>query len=246
MFEDYLPKKKIGYLSPLAVIDSGPFEFYQAAPKGVMLVMIPVGVQEFSAEDVQRAFSTIDRDLELLMERGIDIFLQSGVPLPLLVGPEYIDKLLQHIRDRTKTRATSTVYSVVAAARHLGLKKIAAANKWNPKMNETLKQFFAQGGVSMIGTHSRSMVPSEFVKMSDQASIDLAYDLGRGALENFPAADAVYIGGGSWLTLPVIRRLEEEFGKPVITNQTAVIWDLCHQLDCWSPRTGFGRLLEGN
>ncbi len=246
MFEDYIPQKKIGYLSPLSVIDNGPFEFYQAAPKGVMLVMIPVGVQEFSKEDVQRAFLTLDKDLELLMERGVDVFLQAGVPLPLLVGPEYIDQLLQHIRDRTKVRATSTVYCVVAAAKRLGLKKIVAANKWNPQMNETLKQFFAQGGVSMIGTHSRSMVPSEFVKMSDQASIDLAYDLGRGALEGFPNADAVYIGGGSWLTLPVIRRLEEEFDKPVITNQIAVIWDLCHQLDCWSPRQGFGRLLQGN
>ena len=244
MFEDYVPKKKIGYLSPLAVIDNGPFEFYQAAPKGVMLVMIPVGLQEFSAEDVQRVFSSIDKDLELLVEREIDIVLQAGVPLPLLVGPEYLEKLLAHIRERTKLPAASTVFCVVNAAKSMGIKKIVAANKWNSKMNETLKQFFAQVGVSMIGTHSRSMVPSEFVKMSDQASIDLAYDLGRGALQNFPDADAVYIGGGSWLTLPVIRRLEEEFNKSVITNQIAVIWDLCHKLDCWTPRQGFGKLLE--
>ena len=246
MFEDYLPQKKIGYLSPLGVIDNGPFEFYQAAPKGVMLVMIPVGLQEFTKEDVERAFSTLDKDLDQLMERGVDVVLQAGVPLPLLVGPEYIDRLLEHIRERTKVLATSTVYCVVAAAKHLGLKKIVAANKWNPKMNETLKQFFAQGGVSMIGTHNRSMVPSEFVKMSDQASIDLAYDLGRGAFQNFPEADAVYIGGGSWLTLPVIKRLEEESGKPVITNQISVIWDLCHKLDCWTSRQGFGRLLQSN
>jgi maleate cis-trans isomerase len=246
MFEDYVPKKKIGYLSPLGVIDNGPFEFYLAAPKGVMLVMIPVGVQEFTKEDVERAFSTLDRDLDQLMERGVDVVLQAGVPLPLLVGPEYIDWLLEHIRERTKVLAASTVYCVVAAAKHLGLKKIVAANKWNSKMNETLKQFFAGGGVNMIGTHSRSMVPSEFVKMSDQASIDLAYDLGRGALESFPEADAVYIGGGSWLTLPVITQLEDQFKKPVITNHISVIWDLCHQLRCWSPRAGFGTLLESN
>ncbi|MGH7845356.1 MAG: hypothetical protein ACREQW_09315 [Candidatus Binatia bacterium] len=244
MFEDYVPQKKIGYLSPLAVIDNGPFEFYQAAPKGVMLVMIPVGLQEFSKEDVERVFTSIDKDLEQLVEREIDIVLQAGVPLPLLVGPEYVDKLLAHIHQKTKLPAAATVYCVVNAAKRLGIKKIVAANKWNPKMNETLKQFFAQGGVSMIGAHSHSMVPREFLKMSDQASIDLAYDLGRGALQNFPDADAVYIGGGSWLTLPVIERLEEEFNKPVITNQISVIWDLCHKLECWTPRQGFGRLLE--
>jgi hypothetical protein len=30
--------------------------------------------------------------------------------------------------------------------------------------------------------------------------------------------EGVYIGGGAWLTLPVISRLEAEFGEPVITN----------------------------
>ena len=48
MFEDEIPKKKIGYLSPLPVIENGPYEFYQLVPKGVLMVMIAVGLQEFT------------------------------------------------------------------------------------------------------------------------------------------------------------------------------------------------------
>lgn len=87
------------------------------------------------------------------------------------------------------------------------------------------------------------MQPREFVKMTSDASLHLAYDLGRGALQQFPDADGVYIGGGAWLTLPVIQRLEEEFGKPVITNQVAMVWHVLHLLGCWQPIQGFGRLL---
>lgn len=243
MFEDYVPQRKIGSLAPLAVIDNHPYEFYQLVPSGIMIVMVPLGLQRFTAEDVERVFKPIDGQLDLLLERGIDIVIQSGVPLPILIGPEALKRLLGHIEEKTHLPATSTVLSVVAAAKRLGIKKIAAANKWSDKMNQTLGQFFAVEGISMAGTNSQSMAPSQFVKMTSSASIQLAYDLGRGAMEKFPEADGVYIGGGAWLTLPVITKLEEEFGKPVITNQVATVWHLLHLLDVWKRIAGHGRLL---
>ena len=113
-------------------------------------------------------------------------------------------------------------------------------------MNTTLGQFFARGGIAVAGVHARSMVPSEFAKMNTLDSLKLAYELGRGALENYPPTDALYIGGGSWLSLPVVERLENEFDKPLITNQTATVWHVSHLLDCWSPITGYGRLLQSD
>ena len=49
------------------------------------------------------------------------------------------------------------------------------------------------------------------------------YELGRRAFLDYADCDAVYIGGGSWIAEPVAVRLEEEFGKPVLCNQAAVI-----------------------
>jgi maleate cis-trans isomerase len=110
-------------------------------------------------------------------------------------------------------------------------------------MNSTLGEFFSREGIVVVGANTQPMHPSQFIKMQSDASLHLAYDLGRGALQRFPEAEGVYIGGGAWLTLPVIGRLEEEFGKPVITNQTATVWHVLHLLDCWQPIQGFGRLL---
>ena len=74
----------------------------------------------------------------------------------------------------------------------------------------------------------------------------LGYQLGRRALEDFPTADGVYIGGGTWMTLPIITKLEEEFRKPVITNQIASVWHLLHLLNCWERIAGQGLLLNGD
>jgi len=246
MFEDDAPKKKIGVLSPLAVIDNSAYEFYQLVPKGIMMVTVPLGLQEFTAQDVERVFAPIDAQLDLLLERGIDIVQQAGVPLPLLIGPEALQRLLDHIEAQTKLPASSTVLDVVAATKRLGLQKIAVANKWTAAMNHTLAQFFARERIAVVGANTQPMQPREFVKLRSDASLQLAYALGRGAFEKFPDAEGVYIGGGAWLTLPVIDRLEAEFGKPVLTNQVATVWHALNLLGCWAPIQGFGRLLRSH
>ena len=86
MFEDAVPKLKIGVLKPLSVVDNSAYEFYRIAPPGVMLVMIPVGLGKFSKDDVERVFAPLDSYVDQLMERGVDLIMQSGVPLPLLIG----------------------------------------------------------------------------------------------------------------------------------------------------------------
>src|SRR3972149_10329534 len=223
MFEQQVPIRKIGVPSPLPIIDNSAYEFYQVVPSGIMMVAIAIGLQEFTREDVERVFAPIDEQVALLVERGVDIILQSGVPLPILTGREFLSRLLARIEEKGRVPATSTVLSVVAAAKHLGIKKIAVADKWNDPMNRTLGEFFAAGDIDMIGVSNRSMVPAQFVKLNSKESITLAYELGRGAVEKFPDADGIYIGGGTWLTLPVITRLEEEFGKPVLSNQVATV-----------------------
>lgn len=76
MFEDYVPKRKIGDLAPLAVIDNHPYEFYQLVPSGVMLLMVPLGLQAFTAEDVERVFKPIDEQhppAEFSAELGVPV-----------------------------------------------------------------------------------------------------------------------------------------------------------------------------
>src|SRR5262245_47689183 len=67
MFEDQVPRLKIGALKPLSVVDNSAYEFYRIAPPGVMLVMIPVGLGKFSKDDVERVFAPLDSYVDQLM-----------------------------------------------------------------------------------------------------------------------------------------------------------------------------------
>jgi maleate cis-trans isomerase len=246
MFEAVLPKRKLGILSPMNVIDNNAYEFYRLAPPGIMLVITGVGLREFSAADVERVFEPLDTLADSLMERGIDLILQSGVPLPILIGVEAHDRIVARLARRTGKPATSSIIGVCGAAKHLGMKRIAVANKWTPAMNKTLAEFFARDGVEVVGVAAEIKTPAEFTKMGTEESIDLAYRLGRQAFEDFPQADGVYIGGGSWLVQPALERLEQEFAKPVLSNQSSVLWDMLHKVDFWKPIQGHGRLLAGS
>ena len=246
MFEDFVPQRKLGMLWPLAIAANGPYEFYRVAPKGVMLVGKGVGLSEFSVTDVERVFAPADEIADALAQRGIDLIMQSGVPLPILIGVEAHDRLLDRLAKRTGKPATSSVAGVARAAAHLGVKNIAVANKWTPAMNKVLAEFFAREGVAVAGAATEVMGPAQFNRMSSNKNLDLAYKLGMQAMQQFPEADGLYIGGGSWLVQPMVTTLEQEFGKPVICNLNAMIWNTLHIVDFWKPMQGEGRLLASH
>jgi maleate cis-trans isomerase len=243
MFERQIPKHRIGCLQPGAIIDNHPFEFYRLAPPGVMLVMIGVGLEEFSRRDVERVFAPLDRYLDQLMVRDVDMVIQHGVPLPLLIGIEAHDRMIEHMAHYTKKPATSTVLSVVQAASELGLRRLAVVNKWTADMNAALAAFLARGGVSIVGGATRPLDPVVFHRIETGDHMQLAYELGRQAFLNHPDCDGVYIGGGSWIAEPVAARLEVEFGKPVLCNQAAVIRNTFKMLGIWRPIEGHCRVL---
>jgi maleate cis-trans isomerase len=243
MFEGFVPRVKIGCLMPGSVIDNHAFEFYRLVPSDVMLVMVGVGLREFSRTDVERVFAPIEGYLDQLMERGIDLVMQNGVPLPILIGIEAHDRMIAHMASYTRLPATSTVLAVVQAAADLGIGKIVPVNKWSEEMNRSLAAFFARSGVSVVGTSIRPAAPADFHRFAAHDHMRLAYELGRRAFLDHPDCDGVYIGGGSWLAEPVAVRLEAEFGKPVLCNQAAVIRHTLKMLGAWTPRVGHSCVL---
>jgi len=244
MFETYTPKYKIGCLQPGTVIDNHAFEFYRLAPPGVMLVMVGVGIREFSRQDVERVFAPLDSYLDQLTDRGVDLVMQNGVPLPILIGIDAHDRMIQHMAAHTGLPATSTVLCVVRTAEEFGLRKVAIVNKWTPEMNKSLAAFFARGGVEVIGGATQSMHPADFHRIGVGDHMALAYELGRRVFLDHPQCDAVYIGGGSWIAEPVAAKLEAEFGRPVLCNQSAVIRQTYKMLGAWTPVAGHSRVLS--
>lgn len=246
MFVDDLPRKKIGYLGPRAVAENQPYEFYRLAPPGILLVIVSCGLEQFTAEDVERVLKPIDKMLDIFKDRDVDIINQVGVPLPLLIGVEAHDAMLKYIENYTGKMASSQLLNVIASLKHLNVKRVLAVNKWRPSMNANLAAFLKREGIALEGVSNQVLAPSEFSKINSRDSAQLAYDLALQGVKQFPKADSIFIGGGSWMAQPVAEQVEAETGLPVVSNIGAMVWNLLHRLDVWESRPGHGRLLSGS
>lgn len=246
MFEEYQVRRNIGCLSPMPVIDNVAQQFYALAPKGVMLSLLPLGVERFTRAEVEALFAPIDEQLEHFIIRKVDLMQHSGVPLLLAVGMKGHDERLRYIEDKVGAPATSSLTGAVAAAKRLGIQNIAFANRFPEDLNQTLAGFFTREGIAVAGTEGIQANPRThdvIKKISSLQHMNDAYALGRRALERFEAADGLYMGGGSaWLS-PVVAQLEKDFGKPVVGHQDAMVWDVLNRVNYWKPVPGFGRLL---
>ena len=50
--------------------------------------------------------------------------------------------------------------------------------------------------------------------------------------------------GGNWIAMPMIERLEQELGKPVLCNNAVSIWAGLRLLKRTDSVPGYGRLLR--
>ncbi len=96
-WEDCKPKRTIGALSPLNMVEFAAMEFYRIAPPGVLCLYMNVGLNKFSAADVERVFKPVEKLVEQMIARKADIIVQSGVPLPILIGVQAHNTLMERI-----------------------------------------------------------------------------------------------------------------------------------------------------
>ena len=247
MTEMPVPKKKIGVFAPRAIVEVGPYEFYQMAPKGIMLVIVPMGIRNFTREGVEEVYAGIDEQLNQLMIRKVDFIVQEGIPLQCLIGAEAHDARLAYIHEKTGIPVSSGVLGAVEAAQHLGIKKIAFGNKFTKDVNESLSRFFTRAGIEVTGFVSwgegrEDGYGNALKSMKDTELVQVGYDVGRRTFEENPDADGIYMPGGSWSLNSVVVDLEKEFDKPVLGHRHVTAWHQINAVDMWQPRDGYGRL----
>jgi hypothetical protein len=80
---------------------------------------------------------------------------------------------------------------------------MALVNKWSDAMNRVLGEFLAREGVAVCGAATNELPPSEFQKINTRDHMQMAYELGRRAFLDNSDCDAIYVGGGTWLSEPV-------------------------------------------
>ncbi|MBM3218712.1 MAG: hypothetical protein FJZ38_08505 [Candidatus Rokubacteria bacterium] len=126
--------------------------------------------------------------------------------------------------------------AVLAAFAHLGVRRIALATPYSASIEALGAAYWKAAGLEVVAHHRLEGVTNIYEETEARA-----YALGRAT--DTRDADALLISGTGLPTAGIIQRLEDEIGKPVVTGQTAALWNALRVAGAEARVRGYGRLL---
>jgi len=212
-------------------------------PPEVKRISCSMEISDYTAEGVDEAIGNrywgcVDE----LVRQGANRITLTGLPISSQLGRPRVLELLEETTRRTGVPADSHAEASIAAMRHLGMRRIAVASRWSEELNRKLAAYFTSAGVEVLAVTSAGQWAKQASSMSIEGGVRLAFQLGREAMRKAPEADGLLLPGGAWRSLAAVPILEEDFGKPVVTNPIAEVWRLISQ-GIAPPVQGWGRLL---
>lgn len=133
-------------------------------------------------------------------------------------------------------RAFTAAGAILAALAHLGTRRVALATPYPEVISAAGRAYWQAAGLEIVAYHRLDDVTNIYEETEERA-----YALGRGA--DHPSADALLISGTGLPTAGIVARLERDLGKPVVTSQTATLWQALRTVGVTGPVLGYGRLL---
>lgn len=231
-------KARIGYLSP-SVFEI-PSDWSRILPPEFSLVTTGLNVRAHTPEEFDKAIKDLESALSVFVAEEVDVVLLAGITLATQRGYQAERDTVLSLSKQMGIPMTSAMSANVEALKHLGGKKIVIATAYLEKINQSLKRYFEDGGLEVLGIQGL-----EVSRPVDQAKLpeDASYHVARKLVEKNPQADAVLIHG-RWRSIDYVERLEREIGRPVVSSVAASLWWVLKTLRMELSLEGFGQILR--
>lgn len=208
-------------------------EFWEMAPEGVSIFCTRLRGHPPDIEGLKDA----TKDLIECKPNSVLYGCTSGSFGP---GPEWNDLLIKTMEEVAGVPATTNSQGVVEALKALGAKKVSVSTPYDEEYNRKLKFFLEAKGFTIT---SMKLNPE---RLDDYGKFLLppeqAYQLAKGTYT--PDADVHFISCAGWRTLPIIEKLENDIGRPVISSVQAVMWHALKLAGLDIKMEGKGKLLQ--
>jgi len=145
--------------------------------------------------------------------------------------------LVDRIASLAGAPALLAAQAVLAALRHLGVKRLALGTPYPESISRQGKAYWEAAGFEIAGYHRLENVTDIYAENEERA-----YELARRA--DAPEADAVLLSGTGLPTVAVLETLERDLGKPVLSSNQASLWQALRMARVRESIAGYGRLLR--
>ena len=143
------------------------------------------------------------------------------------------------VADAIGLPVVSAISSAVAALTAFRAKSVLLMTPFDRASNEAIKTHVDKLGFTLhLGPSFDNRIPGTSLNLSQ----DQLFDLVEETFRKTPA-QAIYFQGATMDPLPIIQRLEDRLGVPVVTSNTAMIWNLLSKVGLEYSVKNYGRLL---
>jgi len=226
----------IGILSP-ATANRPHFKSLDGIlPAGVSIAHEGLGLLGESYRDLAgKQDVIIGRALQLVRKHKVEGLMLTG-GFVTLFNPGIESKVAEAIG----LPVASAVSSAVAALTAFGAKSALLMTPFDRASNESIKTHVDNLGFTLhLGPSFDNRIPGTSLNLNPDQLFDLVAETFR---KN--PAQAIYFQGATMDPLPIIQRIEDALAVPVITSNTAMIWNLLSTLGLKYSVKGYGKLLK--
>ena len=231
--------KRIGLISP-NMSEEVLADVYRILPPGITVEGRGLRVREFTDQEFARAESEFFGLVQELTEFPLDFLMVTGELFLSYKGPGSDRQLLEAVAEVTPVPASTVLTSVVDACRSLGMKRVVMASPFPEDQDARLARFLEHDDIHVAAYRGLGYENTRVIwTLPPETGLEVA----RPLLKENPDVDGLYMPCNKWRITPIIDQLEQEFGKPVVTNTQAWIWTALNAMKLDQPVEGYGRLL---
>jgi maleate isomerase len=180
----------------------------------------------------------LDRATEQLLTDPIDAIGYASTTSAYTIGFDAEMAMIVRLSQLTGSPVAATCVSAVRALRVLQAERVAliGAPWFAPEFNELGAAYFASQGFDVVSSASAGL-------SHDPAAVEPVAICEWVSRHVADAAQAVFIGGNGFRAAGAIEALETAIGRPVLTSNQVLLWQLLAQADATFEIHGYGRLL---
>ena len=234
---DQSAKVRIVHLNPGVISGTYVQNFQRLIPAEVNVTFEELGLLRGSRYEVGgKADEVITRALEFTRRYDPHGLIIAGAPLGIF-NPGMEAKVAQ----AAGIPVVMAVPSVVAALKALSVKKLVVMTPWDEEMNAMLRNRLLDDDLAVLSCPlfedptpgaGAKVGPDEIFRRVERAFMEAG------------EAEAIYFQGAPLDPLPIIQRLEDRLGVPVIASNPATLWYVLSLLGHKFSIQGYGTLLR--
>lgn len=172
----------------------------------------------------------------LLPDDRLDVIAFGCTSGAMVIGPAGVAAAIHRVRPGVSV--SDPVSAALGGLRALDAKRIALLTPYPDRTNAVVGEFVASQGFEIVAKGSFKQPGGKVIAcIPPEDILEAGSALGSGA-----GIDALFISCTALRVSPVLRRLEERIGKPVVASNQALAWDCLRRAGIDNAVPNGGRL----